>query len=209
LFTPVRTAREFCKKGLAVLRFDFRGVGDSEGSFNRYSQKSMLEDFDAALSFVRKLKGIDKGRIGALGWSMGGSTAIIGSARHPEIKCIVSWAAPADHESLWSQAAVELLRRRKTVFFDSFYGMPAILKSVMDDFRWKAYMEIKKTRAAILLINGTEDYVVYSTEAERLYRNANRPKRLLLIKGANHGFANERHRKMVISESIKWFKQWL
>ncbi len=208
-FTFVRAAREFSKKDFIVLRFDFHGVGDSEGNLDNYNQKTSLEDLDAAIQFVQTLKNVDKEKIGVLGWSMGGSTAIIGAMRNKKIKCVVSWAAPADEKDLWPPAMFQQLKRYKRIVVDFSTGLTTTLKSALEDMRWKASESIRKVRVPVLLINGTDDAIVYPVNAEKLYKNANKPKKIILISGANHGFYNESHKRKLFNQSLKWFDKWL
>lgn len=206
-FTFVRAAREFCRRGFSVLRFDFRGVGDSEGSFDDYTQKSMIEDFASALEFLKTLKQVDSRRIGVLGWSMGGSTAILGAPGVKEVKCVVSWASPADDSDLWPPAQLEELKKRKKMIIDLNSGLATTWKP--GETNYKPYKEIRKLRVPVLIINGTEDTLVYPNQAEKLYKNANRPKKLVLIKGAHHGFYGEDEKRQLLNETFSWFRRWL
>lgn len=208
-FTFVRAAREFCKNGFVVLRFDFRGVGDSEGDFDDYTQTTMLEDLDAAISYLKRLQGVNPERIGILGWSMGGSTAIIGAAKNRKIKCLISWASPADHKDLWSPSLLKELERKRRIILDYSSGLSVTWKGVLEDFKYKAYEAIRKVKVPILLINGTEDTLVHPNQAEKLYKNANKPKKLVLIEGAHHGFYGENEKRQLLKESLDWFKKWL
>lgn len=208
-FTFVRAARQFCKSGLAVLRFDFRGVGDSEGEFDDYTQTSMLEDLDVAIEYLQANDNVDSKKIGVLGWSMGGSTAIIGASRNRKIKCVVSWAAPSNQKDMWTPAMLEQLKKDKRIIVDFSSGLTTTLKTALEEFRWKAYKAIRKVKVPILIINGTADTNVYPVHAEKLYKNANKPKRLVLISGAHHGFYGENHKKQLLNDSLKWFKKWL
>ncbi len=208
-FTFVRAARELCDAGFAVLRFDFRGVGDSEGDFEDYTQTTMLEDLNAAISYLKNIKEVNSEKIGVLGWSMGGSTAIIGAARNKKIRCVVSWASPANHKDLWSPSLIEELEKKGRMILDYSSGLSVTWKGVLEDFKHKTYEEIRKVNVPVLIINGTEDTLVYPTQAEKLYKNANRPKKLVLIKGAHHGFYGENEKKELLKESLYWFKKWL
>jgi len=207
-FTFVRAAREFSKAGFAVLRFDFRGVGDSEGNWDDYGTETSLEDLNAALKYAQTIEGIDKNKIGVLGWSNGGETAIIGASENKKIKCIVTWASPADHKDLWAPALFEEWRKRKKIIIaPKFNGLTVSWKP--KEFNYHAYISIRKLKIPIMIINGTEDFLVFPNQAEKLYKNANKPKKLVLIKGAHHGFYGEQNKKQLFRESINWFKKWL
>ncbi len=74
----VKLAREMCRRGIAVLRFDFRGSGESEGLFEEMTVQGEISDAGKALEFLAGYKGIDPSRIGLLGFSLGGLVASIG-----------------------------------------------------------------------------------------------------------------------------------
>lgn len=206
-FTFVRFARELAGKGFAALRFDFRGVGDSEGEFRDYNLTSSLEDLHAAMNSLEELN-LDPSGIGILGWSMGGETAVLFAAKDRRVKCVVTWASPAYSKDLWNAALLGELRRKK-VSIDEFSGLPMFWRSSLVDFKCKPYREIRKIKAPILVVNGTEDNLVTTSQAEKLYKNARKPKKLVLINGANHGFYQEPHKKQLFEETLNWYKKWL
>lgn len=73
-------------QGLAALRFNFRGVGGSEGSFG--DGKGEEEDAHAALSFLSSYKGIDAKRVGILGYSFGGLVALAAGVKNELVQAL-------------------------------------------------------------------------------------------------------------------------
>lgn len=207
-FTYVRFARELAKNGFAALRFDFRGVGDSKGVFKDYTLTTNLEDLSVVLKVVEKRHDIDCSQIGLLGWSMGGEVAILAAAKDKRINCVVTWAAPADLKDLWSEAQFTALRKKK-IISDEWSGLPVFWSAVKENLKYVSYKSIQKLRIPVLIINGTEDELVPLTQAEKLFKNAEKPKKLVLIKDADHGFYQEKHKKELFTETLSWFKKWL
>lgn len=79
--------------GYGVLRFDFRGCGESEGRRGSVICEEEIADLGHAIDFLAAQPGIDPGRIGLVGASLGGSIAIEVAARDPRVKlCIASGA---------------------------------------------------------------------------------------------------------------------
>src|ERR1035441_774266 len=68
----VKTARRLAKDGIAVLRFDFRGSGESEGDFKDITVPGEIEDGRESLNFLSAQPEVDPNRLGILGLSMGG-----------------------------------------------------------------------------------------------------------------------------------------
>ncbi len=82
------------KKGIAVLRYDDRGVGKSEGSFDTATSADFADDAEAAFNFLRNDSRIDKRKTGIAGHSEGGIIAQIVGARNKDLGFIISLAGP-------------------------------------------------------------------------------------------------------------------
>ena len=72
-----RVAKALADKGVASLRIDFRGFGKSDGDAGATSVDLQLEDAKLAVAFLAKTQGVDKSRIGTLGFSLGGAVAML------------------------------------------------------------------------------------------------------------------------------------
>ncbi len=78
--------------GIACLRFDFPGNGESAEPFTCYTHKNMLDDMDCVRDFAVNTLGLSPVLFGVQGYSMGGRAACLYTARHPEISCLSLWA---------------------------------------------------------------------------------------------------------------------
>ena len=83
------------RHGIAVLRYDDRGMGGSTGEVENATSMDFSYDAEAAFDFLRKQKHIDASRVGILGHSEGGIINFMVSARRPEVAFLVSLAGPA------------------------------------------------------------------------------------------------------------------
>ncbi|MBP5590201.1 MAG: alpha/beta fold hydrolase [Bacteroidales bacterium] len=83
------------RNGIAVLRFDDRGTGESQGDYNSATSADLATDVEAALNFLVEHPKIDTEYIGLIGHSEGGLIAPIVASRNPNISFIVSLAGPA------------------------------------------------------------------------------------------------------------------
>lgn len=205
-FLFVKTARFLCKGGFAVLRFDHAGVGDSEGDFEDYNTTSSLNDIKCAIDFVTKRKNINPEKIGLLGHSMGGMNAIITAARNKNVKCVVSWSGVANEKMMIDHWMLEQWKSKKFLILD---GFKASWNSLKDDLKYDALKFARKASVPILIVNGDEDENVRAPQAYALYKACKKPKKLLIIRGADHDFLVESHQKILFRESLSWFNKWM
>ena len=85
------------KYGLATIRIDFMGCGDSAADYFGYTFESAVSDASVAAEYMLSLNEIDSEKIGVLGWSQGGTDALLCAARRPELfKSVVTWAGAPD-----------------------------------------------------------------------------------------------------------------
>jgi cephalosporin-C deacetylase-like acetyl esterase len=94
-----RTARIFAERGVATLRIEFRGSGESEGLWEDTTFTGQISDAIAALDFVQTLEGVDPERIGIIGLSQGGLVAASAAGQDARVKSLVLWSAAANPAS--------------------------------------------------------------------------------------------------------------
>src|SRR6187551_828250 len=95
LFATQRIASELARRGIAVLRFDFTGLGASGGEFANSNFSSNVEDLRRAAAYLAE----HYGPVGLLiGHSLGGAAVLAAAAALPEVKAVVTIGAPADTE---------------------------------------------------------------------------------------------------------------
>ena len=93
---PFWVIADYCARhGVAVLRYDDRGMGGSTGEVENATSLDFSYDAEAAFDFLRKQKRIDASRVGILGHSEGGVINFMVSARRPEVAFLVSLAGPS------------------------------------------------------------------------------------------------------------------
>lgn len=85
------------KYGIATIRIDFPGNGDSNADYMQYAFKSAVADAKAAADYMASMENINGDAIGVMGWSQGGTDALLACAWEPEtFKSIVTWAGAPD-----------------------------------------------------------------------------------------------------------------
>jgi uncharacterized protein len=87
---PERFARALTPRGYAVLAFDYRGFGLSEGERGRLAPQDWAEDVRAAVDRLSVADGIDADRIGLLGWGLGGGVVVTAAADDPRVRAVAT-----------------------------------------------------------------------------------------------------------------------
>ncbi|SPJ14121.1 conserved hypothetical protein [Syntrophobacter sp. SbD2] len=177
--------------GFCALRFDFSGCGDSPPRHTMSLVEARMCDLKAAMSFVLKQPWSD-GRIGLLGSSLGGFLSLLAANERPElIRATVCWAAPFDISGIHPDA--EQLEELRTIFPDGLsLGSPTNLDAMSKAGR-------------VLLIHGQLDEVVPWKDSVRIYERLNDPRKLLLMRTADHRISDDSWRKRGIQASAEWF----
>ena len=197
-------ARTLAQDGLTAITFDFSGsgIGADRESFvqaeafagNTFSRE--LEDLELIEEFARRKKWI-KGKFGIFGHSRGGGVAILYAASEAaNVNSLVTWAA-ISYPNRWSPEDVITWRKRgHTEITNSRTGQVMRLETdLLDDveLNGKTKLNIEaaagKIKAPWLIIHGTGDETVPSSEAEHLHSLSKGMSTLRLIEGANHGFS--------------------
>ena len=186
-------SERFCAAGIAACRFDYHGCGESGGNIAETTLTIRVRDFESVLEHALGHHSADSGRIGILGSSFGGSTALVEAAKNPKVKCVALWATPY------------MLERKKD---DSIADIPFQSSIFVDFSKYDLLSEARKVSHAIV-IHGELDEVVPRIEGKAIYENLKRPKKLMVIKGADHTFTSLVHRDRAAELSLAWFKRYL
>ena len=152
-------------------------------------------DLEAAISFALKQPWSD-GRIGLLGSSFGGFVSLLAANQRPElIRATVCWAAPFDVGGI--HLDTEHFEELRIISQDGLnLGSPTNLDSLGQAGR-------------VLLIHGQLDEVVPWRDSARIYERLNDPKKLLLMRSADHRISDDSWRNSAIQASLEWFLTYL
>ncbi len=202
-----KISRALCRAGIASLRVDFRGSGNSDGEFRDMSIGSEVEDGLAAFEFLSKQEGIDEDRLGVAGLSLGGCVAAIVSGREPRVKSSVLMSAVAvpDEDFAGIIPPVDPVEEDMNALW------------VGEDFReslkkFHPLEEIKKTSSQVLVLHGTDDEVIPCSRAED-YRLALQEAQVIhrvdIIPKADHTYAKKIHEDEVIHRIVDWYIETL
>jgi pimeloyl-ACP methyl ester carboxylesterase len=180
------------------MRFDFTGCGQSEGKHEERLMSGDLKDTRAAIDFLAAHADFDKlvlfgHSTGAIDASLYAPTdkrvdAIILSGGVLDlIRCVNYDFTPEQVREFWKRGYT------KTRWSLVWIGKPGTIRKAFYDefFTLDVPKALKRFRKPVLVIHGEKDEAVPVAEAYALYAHANKPKKLVIIKGADHRFTKE------------------
>ncbi|MBS6802933.1 MAG: alpha/beta fold hydrolase [Clostridiales bacterium] len=184
--------------GIATLRIDFMGNGDSTASYRDYNYTSAVIDAKAAADYLAGLETVDGGNLGVMGWSQGGTDALLAAEAHPDtFQAVVTWsgALELNGASLFAGTSFEdaYAQAKKEGFYTMTFDWREPLELGERWFQEVAETNILKVtadiKAPILAINGKDDTTVTPDNAEKIVKAAaNADSQLLLVDNCDHTY---------------------
>ncbi len=201
----VKMARQLAANGIAALRFDFRGSGESEGDFEHVTISDEIVDTLAALNFLRSQLEIDGARVGIIGLSLGGCVAACAAARDGRVKALALWAALADPNILKPGDSISLDLLEKQGWTD--VGGWKVSRDFYEDAKTiHPLHEVSKYNGSVLIIHGGRDSVVPIEHAYLYYNAFQCPKDLHILPESDHTFNKVAWEEEVLQLTLSWFK---
>ncbi len=199
-----QVSRALAREGIATLRFDFTGHGESEGEFSPADFSSNVDDLVAAAAY---LSAEHEAPSILIGHSLGGTAALMASNRIPSVEAIATIGAPFDPShvrSLLGPIEPELEAKgeaRVSIAGQSF----RIKASLLDDLdRADAQGALSKLDASLLVFHSPDDEVVDISDAHRIFEAAEQPKSFVALEGAGHLLGRRRDARYVASLLAAW-----
>ena len=195
-------------RGYGVLLFDLRNSGESDG---QTTTLGLLEvnDVRGAVEFVAMQAGVDASRIGVLGQSMGGATAIMSAARIPQVRAVVAESAYTSLEDNVTNGV------RQVAGLPPFPFAPLVIFFGQQE----AGLDITAVRPVddmasisprpILIVHGELDETIPVANAHRLYEAAGEPKELYVIPNAGHAGLVQAGAEEYVRRVVGFFDQYL
>jgi len=212
-FLFVKASRALAGRGMASLRFDFRGSGESEGEFVEMTPSAEISDARCALRAFAGEAEVDERRLGVIGLSLGGLVAACTAGREPMIKSVVLWSAVAENTRLSQIAADDDMRRQlDSRGWIDLGGLKLGRDFLKDSATIDPIEELAKSNAPVLIIHGTADASVPFKHAEKYHAVLNTPGRkvkLTLMEGVDHTFNRLDWEASVIEATADWLKETL
>jgi len=184
---PIRTiSRSLVEDGFGMLRFDFTGLGESEGNFSDTNFTSNCEDLRQAAAYLREHK---KAPCVMIGHSFGGTAALKVADEIPEVKAVATIGSPCDTTHIVHQFADQLEEIEEEGEAKVLLGgRPFVIKEqFLDDIEnHDIAREIRTLDRSLLIFHSPQDRVVGIDNASHIYREARHPKSFVSLDGADH-----------------------
>ncbi|GAB4360934.1 MAG: bifunctional alpha/beta hydrolase/OsmC family protein [Oricola sp.] len=181
-----RIAANLSRLGIAVLRFDFTGLGSSEGEFANTSFRSNVGDLVAAADFMRDHF---EAPVLLIGHSLGGAAVLIAAHDIPEVRGVVTIGAPADTEHVLRMFKEDLATIEREGEAEVTLGGRKfrVGKGFLDAARSANLLDrLPKLKASLLIMHSPLDEVVGIDNAERIFMAARHPKSYISLDHADH-----------------------
>lgn len=203
-----RISRALVSKGIAVLRFDFTGLGNSDGDFANSNFSSNIQDLIAAADFLRTQYQAPRLLIGH---SLGGA-AVLGVAQHvEEVMAVVTIGAPSDAAHVAHNFALQLddIEQNGKAEVNLAGRVFTIEKQFLDDIKRYDTSHIGQLRKALLVMHSPIDNTVKIAEAEKIYQAALHPKSFVSLDDADHLLTNKRDAEYAADVIAAWAGRYI
>jgi pimeloyl-ACP methyl ester carboxylesterase len=205
-FMFVDLSRQFEAQGIASLRFDFMGSGESDGSFSDMTVFTELDDANAIFDFAMRLPNIDPDRIFLLGMSLGGAVAGMTAARRrDEVRALILWAPGAVIPDACRAGRI------LDATFDpdhlpeviDLLGLPLGSAFITTGLTLDIFNETEAYDRPTLILHGDADDIVpisYSETYQRKLKNC----KLIPVENAGHSLDSIDVRERFLNETIRF-----
>ncbi|MEM7181842.1 MAG: alpha/beta fold hydrolase [Spirochaetota bacterium] len=200
-------ANECTQEGIAVLSFDFSGLGESEGQLDNFS--SNIQDLISACEFLQNEYQAPEVLIGH---SLGGAAVLQAAREIASIKTVVSIGAPAEpaHVKKHFQAKEAEIQEKGVAEVEIVGRRFRIDRKFLEDLDANAMDEkVRSMKKALLVMHAPLDAVVGIDNASKIFIAAKHPKSFVSLDGADHFLSSRKDASYAGSVIASWVKKYL
>lgn len=204
-----RISRSLARMGFGVLRFDFTGLGNSDGDFANTNFSSNVADLKAACDHLRshyRAPGL------LMGHSLGGAAVLAAAKDVAEAKAVVTIGAPAspNHVRQHFSSKEETILREGEAEVSLAGRRFKIKKQFLEDIEaHQLETSVRNMKKALLIFHAPLDDTVSVNEAATIYAAAKHPKSFVCLDGADHLLTQRRDAEYVADVISAWVKRYL
>lgn len=216
-------SRRLAEQGVATLRIDFRGSGESDGDFSMTSFSSQISDTIAAIDYIEdNLKHqVNTKSIGLLGFSQGGLVAAVTAGRDRRVDSVVLWSPvatpPHSYEGLLLKEGIQtglaledggVLNAGIYINGVCYFSVPLGKEFYEDLFRVDPLAEIQKYRKPLMVVVGEQDIIVWPQPAKgNLFMKYHAGfEKLVNLETAGHSFGANGPEE--VDDAVFWGAAW-
>lgn len=202
-------SRALTLEGIAVLRFDFTGLGRSEGAFSDSNFSSNVSDLIAVYNYMKKE--LEAPEL-LIGHSLGGSAVLLAASQLPNVKALVTIGSPSNPQHVSNLFNTELPEIKKSGEAEVHIGGRPfkIKKQFLDDLeKVNLLEEVALLKKPYLILHSPQDRIVNISNAAELYQSAFHPKSFISLDGADHLLSNKEDALYTASMIGTWSKRYI
>ena len=186
IVAPQIISKTLAKNGIAVLRFDFTGLGNSQGDFSNTNFSSNVDDIlNACKHLGEKFESPEI----LIGHSLGGAAVLKAAAKLPNIKAVATIGAPSsiDHVQHLFHQEIDQIKKQGQAKVRLVGREFTIKKQFIDDIsNTKILDELKTINKALLIMHSPIDNTVSVDHASKIFMAAKHPKSFVTLDNADH-----------------------
>ncbi|MCW9013912.1 MAG: alpha/beta fold hydrolase [Gammaproteobacteria bacterium] len=205
--TTARVSRGLAQQGFGVLRFDFTGLGDSEGNFSDSNFTSMVNDVHSAAEYLQKNYSAP---VTLIGHSMGGTAALAASVAITSCDTVITIAAPNEPSHVlhhFGKAMDQLESGQNAEITVAGIQYPVKPQFIQDVYGFKMRKILSNFNKRILAIRAGKDSLVSHSDADNIIALTSAESRLYELKDADHLFSDRIDTNNMISEINLWLSK--
>lgn len=218
-----RVSRLFAEQGIATLRIDYRGSGESDGDYTMTSFSTQIADVLAAVEYVdtHLKRKVDKHRIGLFGHSQGGLVISVASGRDKRVKSVAMWSAPSSPPVNYSTLmTVQGIRDGLALPDGGTIVLPLHWKDIylgdlemgkcffIDLFAVDPVVSISEYQGPLMYVAGRNDYIVFPQPlAGQAFMNRHEGEERLIVLEGDHEFNSDVSFEM-FDDAVFWAAAW-
>ncbi|MEH6402028.1 MAG: bifunctional alpha/beta hydrolase/OsmC family protein [Sneathiella sp.] len=209
VFAASRIAQGLVQNGIAVLRFDFTGLGSSDGEFENTNFSSNVDDLVAAAEFL--IENYQSPEI-LVGHSLGGAAVLLAAQYLPDVKAVVTVNAPADPDHVKENFAYSIPEiEEKGIANVTLAGRPfTIKKQFLDDIADQNLTKVVGSLGkALLVFHGPRDQQVSVDNAATIFTAAQHPKSFISLDDADHLLTRKEDAAYVADVLSAWVQRYI
>ena len=209
LIASKHISRALTLNGFGVMRFDFTGLGESQGDFGDTNFTSNVDDLIAASDYLKEEY---MAPAVIVGHSLGGAAALFAAKKLDNIKAVVTIGSPS-----YPEHVTHLLRDKKEEIEKNGCARVniggrefTIKKQFLDDLQSQEHIPvIKNLGKALLVMHSPQDRIVGIDNAANIYKLAKHPKSYITLDGADHMLTNKNDAHYAGNVIASWVKRYI
>lgn len=202
-------ARELVREGFGVLRFDFTGLGESEGEFENTNFSGNVDDLVDAANYLKEEY---TAPTLIIGHSLGGSAAIFAAEQIPSVKAVAVISSPSNPEHVKNLVKddIETIRKNGKARVNIGGRDFTLKKQFLDDIKNHPLTEVVANfRKSLLILHSPQDRIVGIENAKDLFIAAWHPKSYISLDGMDHMLSGQENSHYVGKVITGWAMRYV